>query len=284
MAVADLIKQARLDEALKEAENAVRNDPSAVKHRVLLFQLLCVQGAWERATTQMNVTAQMDGKSLLMVEVCRQATLCERFRAEVFAGKRTPVVMGEPEPWVGWMIEALGMNARGEHAAAAELRSKALEAAPDFPGVINGNRIDFIVDADIRLGPILEVLVQSNYYWVPLSRLKRLRIEKPSDLRDMVWAPASFVWTSGAAQEGFVPTRYPGSEKSPDHAIRLSHKTDWTDIGDGSTFFGTGQRVFATSAGDVALLETSELVLDNEMAAPTPPAPDAGDGKESAGG
>lgn len=255
----DLVKQGRLDEALAALESRIRAAPADAKLRVFLFQLLCVRGDWNRALTQMNVAAEMNPANLLMSQVCGPALQCEAFRADVFAGRRSPLVMGEPEEWVGQMIQANQLTATGREADAAPLREKALEAAPAVAGFIDGEPFDWIADADMRLGPILEAIVEGRYYWIPLSRLSRIDLDPPTDLRDLVWLPAHLTLTNGGSSVALIPTRYPGSEKSADAAIRLARKTDWNE-GPGGVFTGLGQRLFATGrgddAGEHAILET----------------------------
>jgi type VI secretion system protein ImpE len=55
--------------------------------------------------------------------------------------------------------------------------------------------------------------------------------------------------------------RYPGTEASSDESLRLARKTDWQSI-DEETYFGIGQRMFATDAGEFALLDTRSIELN----------------------
>lgn len=272
-----LLREGRLDESLKELEAAIRKNPADPKLRVFLFQLLCVQGAWERAITQLNVASEMDPANLLMRQVCGPALQCEALRAQVFEGKRTPLVLGEPEEWVGWMIQANQLAAVGKHAEAAPLREKALEAAPAVSGFIDGKPFEWLADADMRLGPILEVIVEGRYYWAPLFRIARIDIEPPKDLRDLVWLPAQLTFTNGGSAVALIPTRYPGSERSPDAAIRLARRTEWVEGGEEGFFTGLGQRLLATDQGEHALLETRLIGFGAE-----PPVPLSAEGGEQA--
>ena len=111
----------------------------------------------------------------------------------------------------GWFRPTRWLRRAG--AAAQELRDKAYEAAPAVSGKINDTPFEWIADADSRLGPMLEAVVNGKYYWVPLSAIHELLIEAPSDLRDLVWIPANFTWTNGGQVGWLIPTRYPGSEK-----------------------------------------------------------------------
>ena len=256
----DLLREGRLDEALKELQGQVRAKPADAKLRVFLFQLLAVMGDWERAMTQLNVSADMDAETLLMAQVCRPALNCEALRADIFAGKRAPVVFGEPDEWVGWMVQANQLGAQGGYEAAQQLRDRAFEAAPAIPGTIDDNAFEWIADADSRLGPILEAIIEGRYYWVPFSQVREVIIEKPADLRDVVWAPCMFTWKNGGEAVGLIPGRYAGSEKADDPGIRLARKTEWEDKGAG-LYVGQGQRMLATDQGEYPLFEVRKIVL-----------------------
>jgi type VI secretion system protein ImpE len=176
----------------------------------------------------------------------------------VFAGKHGPLIFGEPEEWIGLLVQANTLTAQNQFSAAAEMRNRALEAAPASAGIINEQPFEWIADADSRLGPMLELILDGKYYWAPFFRIKTIRIEPPTDLRNFVWSVAHFTWTNGGEASGFIPTRYPGSEAASDGAIQLARKTDWLDKGN-EIFLGLGQRMFATNAGEYPLFETRAI-------------------------
>jgi len=170
---------------------------------------------------------------------------------------------GEPEPWMAEMVQAAGLQGQGHGSEAAALRGGALEAAPATAGTLNGTPFEWLADADSRLGPLLEVLLNANYYWVPMHRIAEIRVEAPQDIRDLVWLPAEFVWANGGEAVGFIPTRYPGSELSTDNSIRLARKTDWVEA-DGAV--GLGQRLLATDDAEVPLLEIRSVKFERSPA------------------
>jgi len=256
-------RQGDLATCLTLLQADVRRRPEEVRLRVFLVQLLMVLGDWERALTQLGVLKELDATALPMVHSYGAAIQCERLRAAVFRGERSPLLFGEPEPWMAQMVQALGLQAQGHSSEAAELRSGALEAAPASTGTLNGAPFEWLADADSRLGPMLEVLLNTNYYWVPMHRIGEIRVEGPQDIRDLVWLPAEFVWANGGEAVGFIPTRYPGSESSSDNAIRLARKTDWLDA-DGSV--GVGQRLLATDETEMPLLEVRSVKFERSPA------------------
>jgi len=252
--------------ALKLLQEQVRTRPADPKLRIFLFQLLAVIGQWERALNQLDVAATLDPGALAMAQMYREALRCELLRAEVFAGKRSPMVFGEPEQWLALLVESMLLAGRGQAAQARKLRDDSFEAAPESPGTIDGVAFQWIADADVRLGPVLEAIVNGRYYWIPFSRLSRIDIDEPTDLRDVVWMPTHFQFTNGGEVVGLIPTRYPGSETSADGAICLARKTVWQEISAG-IFHGFGQRLLATPAGEHPIMDVRGICLGAAAAA-----------------
>lgn len=254
MDAVELLRRNDPDAALAALLDQVRGDPANAKLRVFLFQLCCVTGDWARARTQLDVVTGMDDGALLMGRIYGAALVCEEERRKVFAGEAVPTIFGDPQPWMAELYEALRLDCRGEHAAGTNLRDHALDAAPTSSGKIDGEDFTWIADADSRLGPMLETIVDGRYFWLPFIRIARITIEPPTDLRDQVWMPVKFILANGGETVGLIPTRYPQSEQSADPLIRLARKTAWRDVGDG-TQYGSGQRLLATDRDDFPLMD-----------------------------
>jgi type VI secretion system protein ImpE len=114
MIAEQFLKDGRPDEALKDLQNAVRDDPANPKSRVFLFQLLSVLGDWKRADTQLKVLSEMDSDSMMLSRIFEPILPCEAIRTDVFAGKRTPIIFGEPPEWVGSLVQAMELFGKGE--------------------------------------------------------------------------------------------------------------------------------------------------------------------------
>jgi type VI secretion system protein ImpE len=150
--------------------------------------------------------------------------------------------------------------AEGHVDKAEAMRDDALESAPESSGKIDGHAFAWIADADSRIGPVCEAVVDGKYVWIPFENLARLRIEAPTDLRDLVWAAAQLQLVNGGETVALIPSRYPGSEASKDPAIRMARKTEWREAGE-ATYIGLGQRMWATDAGEYPILDTREITL-----------------------
>ncbi|CAA0096864.1 Uncharacterised protein [BD1-7 clade bacterium] len=272
MQAKDHIREARLDEALSELMQGVREDPADSSKRVYLFQLFAVMGDFQRALNQLNVLGEMDAKTLMMVQTYRQLIQCEQFREHVFAGNSSPLVFGDPEPSVALMLEALKLSAAGEHEHAAALRTEAfidIRAAAGNVSIDGAESFEWIADADSRIGPFVEAYIDGKYFWVPFTCIRSIEIHEPEDLRDLVWAPCEFTWQNGGSVVGFIPSRYPIERGSQcRNEVLLSRLTNWKQLSS-EEYAGSGQRIWATNAGDYPILSCRTISFDADPTAQT---------------
>ena len=254
------LRDGNLQLAMKLLQDQIRGAPADPKLRVFLFQLLCVQGAWERALNQLTVAGELDGTALPMVETYREAVRCEMLRNEVFLGKRTPLLLGEPAVWVAMLVEALSLDGQGQADEANAMRDKAFAAAPTSAGTIDDRPFQWIADADMRLGPMLEAVINGKYYWVPMCHLAQVVIEPPVDLRDCVWAAAQLNFTNGGESVALLPIRYAGTDLARPE-LALARRTEWLETRPGF-YTGVGQRLLTTDTGDHAFLDVRVMAFD----------------------
>ena len=126
--------------ALAHLQEQVRARPADPKLRVFLFQLLCVVGQWDRALNQLKVASDLDAGALAMAQTYGDAVRCESIRREVFEGRKSPMVFGEPEQWLALLIESLLLAGRGDRAKSEEYRLKAFDEAEAEAQVKTGVR------------------------------------------------------------------------------------------------------------------------------------------------
>ena len=263
--------------ALAALKQEVRKAPREATLRTFLFQMFCVVGEWDRALTQLAVAAELDPLALPMAQTYQTVIRCEMLREGVFAGTRSPTILGKPEPWMPLLFEANRALTAGKLSEAAALRDEAFEQASGSPGMLNGEAFEWIADADPRIGPALEAILDGTYYWIPLPNIAELKLDPPVDLRDQVWMPAHFKWANGGEAVGFIPSRYPGSATA-DPQLALGRRTEWVEQGDPDLGWvtGLGQRMFATDTDEHALLDLRSLVLHTEAVSEEAAAPAAG--------
>ncbi len=256
----DFVKLFALDptSAVRSLQQRIRHEPSHIEFRVLMFQVYCLTGQWIRSGQQLDVIVSLD-KSLEVMRLTYAAIIrCELLRADVFSGRVAPLILGEPRSWIALMVEALRADAEGRCTDADRLRADARREAPATRGRCNSEPFEWVADGDDRLGPTFEVVLDGKYYWLPVEHVESMRIEVPADLRDLVWIPITLTVTAGAPRPAFIPTRYPGTERSENGSLLLSRRTEWENPR-GDLWRGMGQRMFVTDLGDCALLDCREL-------------------------
>lgn len=260
---------ATLAAQLLDLQAQIRRDASSAKLRIHLFQLLCVMGLWQRALEQLQLCAQLDAKALPMAQTYREAIRCESFRTEVFAGKRTPQVMGKPPAWIGSLVEALRHDAAGHASAANDMRAEAMEAAEPTACSIDGVACQWVMDGDARLGPVCEVFVNGQYYWLPFESCAGIQIDEPTDMRDLVWSAAELLLPNEGRVPALIPTRYPEplqSKLDNTDQLKQSRGTDWTEAAP-DIWFGAGQRIWMSDVGEHPILHTRLIDMQSPATA-----------------
>ena len=237
--------------ALDALKAHIRQDAGNADLRMSLAALEMINGDYDKALAAADAASTMDTERGLLCQQWKLQIMAEQTRAEVFAGKTTAIVMGDPEAWIAGMQDALRMDAQGNAEAADAARRHALESAPARAGTINGTAFEWLCDADERIGPAFEAIINGRYTWVPQSVVISMHFKKPSELIDLVWSEVTIKLNNGGETAALMPARYPGSEVSDDGATRLARMTSF-DTTAGGTTIGLGQRVLATDTDDHA--------------------------------
>ncbi len=261
----DLLRGGDLDGARKALVEIVRSRPADVEARMFLFQLLAITGDWEKARLQLNTLAQLSPEAAMLATAYGQAIDAERVRTAFFAGTDTTaekvVIHGGGAPWTQDLVAALVAFAHGDADTGEAARERAFDAVPETPGTIDGDRFDWIADADGRFGPALEAIIGGRWGLATFDSIASIKSTGARDLRDLVWYPVQIMFKSGQSVAAMLPTRYPGSETAEDTNLRLARATAWTDGPAGQQ--GSGQRLLALSDGeDRPLIGVNAITFD----------------------
>lgn len=240
----DLVLCGRPEDARSQLSERLRCAPEDTKTRMFLFQLLCVEGAWDKANNHVQSLARLQPEAQMLAVAHRQTVDAEAQRAAAMAGESRALLLVRAGTWAEEFVDALA--AIGPDAAL--LRQRALDASPDTPGEVDGRAFDYLFDADSRFGPMFEAMVAGRWGLIPFAAVEEITTEGPVDLRDLVWLPAEIRLRDGAGLAALLPVRYPGTERHDDDALRLARRTEWLDAGD--AVHGLGQHLWTTSDGD----------------------------------
>ena len=263
----ELLSAGSLSGAIQRLGQDLKSHPSDGQKRTFLFELLCFAGEYDRAERQLDVIGHQSTTSELGVRFYRNVLAGERARRQVFAAQRLPAFMIEPPAHVHRYLEAIKRLCAHQPAEARGLLEQAEQERPECSGRLNGTAFEDFRDADDVMAACLELIVNSQYVWLPFEQIACVTIAPPKRLRDLLWIPASVEPESGPSVEVLLPVLYPGSSNDPSDVVKLGRATEWRSEADGPSR-GVGQRLFAVDADDRAMLEVRQI----EFARPAPEA------------
>jgi type VI secretion system protein ImpE len=224
-----LYREGRLREAIKALGEELRSNPLDAKRRTFLFELLLFAGEYDRAEKQLDLLAGASADAAAGTLLYRSALHAERIRQAMFANRETPPLKDEPV----------------------------------YGGLWNEKPFSEISDADPRIGANLEVFIAGSYTWIPIHYLRRLEIEKPANLRDLIWARAR-VDTSADFRlqelgEVLLPVLCPLSSKHADESVQLGRESAW-EPDESHDELPFGAKLFVIDGVEVPLLELRSVV------------------------
>jgi type VI secretion system protein ImpE len=259
----ELLDAGRLDEAVQELTQQVRNRPADTRLRVFLFELLCFEGEFDRAGKQLEVIAsQGDGMDTeLAIQVYRDLIAAEKTRQQVFHNGALPKFLLPPPPYADQYVMLVKKLAKTPREAVS-LLAAAEEQFPAISGQLGDRSFSTFRDADDRVAPVLEVFHGANYLWVPIEQIRRLQVSEPKSLRDLIWAHARIETYEESVGDVFVPALYVDTPASRDSQVRLGRLTEWQAVDD-QLVYGAGPRVFLVDNEETSLLELRDVRFES---------------------
>jgi type VI secretion system protein ImpE len=238
----------RLADAIQAQVEEVRARPADAEARFLLFSLLAFSGDLERASRQLDALGA-GGETGGVVEMrsllCRGLLAAEAERREVWAGRSAPLLAPDSGVGIEKRIEALARLGARDAAGAARLLDASNAALRPVRGTLNGSAFEQIRDSDDFSAPVLEVFARGRCLWLGLDRVRRLELQPPASLLDLLWAPARLLDARGNDAHVYLPTLYCGTHAEVADRLRLGRVTEWRDAS-GVGARGVGQRVLLT--------------------------------------
>jgi type VI secretion system protein ImpE len=237
MKAKELYQAGKIEESLQVLASELRNDPTDIRRRTFLFELLCFAGELDRAEKQLDILSDLSKEAGMGTLIYRSAFQAERVRREMFDKKTFPQTTAEPV-------------------------TKA---------ILNGTECEAIEDADPRIGPRLEVYAAGSYLWLPLAHIASIRMEAPKRVRDLIWIPAVLKTgpQCGALNLGevMIPALTPFAYRHADSSVRLGRQTVWEEA-DGIVA-PAGQKLLLVDGEEFPILEvrTLEFPVASEAAA-----------------
>lgn len=256
--------------ALALIKERIRANPNDGGLRLTLVNLAALSGDWTSALRQISLYGDLspDEHRQLLVMLVTSLIEAEKQRCAVLAGKQDPVILSDPLPWAGDLLQMHRHLTAGEYDAASRCRERVADLAGPVSGTIDGHRFKWLGDTDWRFCAVFEAVIGGTYYWLPVQQVQSITLAEPKGLRDLIWHPVNFAFLNGGESPGFIPVRYPGSETSEPSDLALSRATVWDEVAPG-IFLGKGQRVFTDGENDYSLLDVRRIEFEQVEVGPS---------------
>ncbi len=258
--IKDLLREGRLDTAFESARDLLKANPTDLRARSVFFELLAINGDWERARNHVEAIVNLGADPMGWVSVMANLHASEQ-RDQVWKGEREAVVIGELDEEDEALVGALKSAIRSGDWSQVRPIAEGLAFGP---GKVDGAEFSDLATADDRLPGILEVAVNGEYHWLWLGAIRRMEFPAgPANLTDVLWIPSRVFLTDGSVSEMTVFGCYPGTWNSADEEARLGRKLVWEE-GEGDAAIGSGPQVLWVDSATRSLYESRVIEFDTD--------------------
>jgi type VI secretion system protein ImpE len=238
MSAERLLREGKLDEAVKALGDELRDNPGNIRSRTFLFELLCFRGDYDRASTHLKMLGSQSKDAGVGALLYEGALHAERLREAMFRTGDLPAALPE--------------------------------GASAISGTLNGRPFTSLTDADPRIGARLEIFAGGDYLWIPLNQVASIEMKPPARLRDLLWASTILQMGPGFQQrdlgEVLLPILCPLSFQDSDDQVRLGRITEWCRDEQGLEF-PIGQKMLLVDGEEFPFLEIRKLEIGSQAAA-----------------
>ncbi len=264
-AVAALVNGGRLAEAVAAATARVKAMPTSAPDRILLAELLMLQGAHERADNQLKLAGEGAPAEALALAGMRWLLRGAEARRAWHEEGAVPSFLGEPTA-VQRDAMRLALAVRDRDAAEAGRLREALEAR-ELPCAAfdRAGPAPFRDGCDLGQHGFEALAADGRYLWLAAEQVAEIRFEPVRRPIDLAFRRAAVRLADGRDAMVHVPALY--HDPQGGDAARLGDETDWIE-GPGGVTRGRGRRVFLVGAEGVGLLDVERIAVGPAGARP----------------
>jgi type VI secretion system protein ImpE len=259
-----LFNQGKLTEAIEAGNAAVAKNPRDLPVRLVLIQLVCFTGAWDRVEKIAKQLAVLDPNHdhIELTNFIDQLSIAEASRKAVWTEGMIPDFIQPPDEVTKKLLWAMSCQRSGDVAQFQDALGFVLENAPQLTLTLNGNQYEGFRDLDDQTCTVFEAhTIQGEYLWIPHSSVKSMDVSKPTRLVDHLWSKARIKLTDDTDIVVYLPGIYFHSfGPQVDDSLRLGRETLWQD--NAGVDVGLGRRIFGAGDEEFTLFDFENVSLE----------------------
>lgn len=258
-----LFNEGQLGKAIEAANKAVAKSPRDLNLRLVLVQLVCFTGNWERVEKIIQQLQVLDAENehAALTNFINTLSIAEIQRRAVWKDGMVPEFVETPDEVTSKLLWAWGCARQKDAAQYSDSIDWVLENTPELTLQMDGKDYPGFRDLDDRTCTIFEAhTLHGIYLWIPHSLVKSIEIAKPTRLIDHIWSSARITLQDGANLGVYIPGLYFNSfDEGQPEEIKLGRTSLWSDV-DGIEQ-GVGRRVFGAGEDEFTLFDFSNATL-----------------------
>lgn len=263
-----LFNESKLTEAIQIGNDAVAKNPRDLEVRIVLAQLVCFTGNWDRVEKITGQLLALDSERshAALTNLISKLASGEVRRKAVWDEGVMPDFVQPPDEATKKTLWAMNCYRAGNASEFVESVDLALENAGEQRVTIDGASFDGFRDLDDTTCTVLEAhTLQGVYCWVPMAGIRSIDVAKPTRLVDHLWAAARIELEDNKKLSVYLPTTYYHSfDTDVSDSIRLGRETVWVDddaLGL-SECKGRGRRIFVAGDDEFTVFDLVDAKLE----------------------
>ena len=254
--IAPLLQAGQLGEAVAAISAAVKAKPMSAVTRILLAELLVLEGEFERADTHLKLVADQAPAELLAISQMRWLLRATEARRAWYVSGAVPTFLGEPTSRQRDVMRLTLLSRDGESDELVALRAR-LEDEPMADMCVDGGAPEALRDvSDLDQHGFEALSLDGRYVWIAPEQITEMRLAPAKRPRDLLWRKAETVLADDREATFFLIAQYWDPDST--EVQRLAKETAWIEAPCGIVR-GRGQKVVLVGEGDRNLLEIEHL-------------------------
>lgn len=262
--VIELFNAGQLDDAVAKSNELVANNPRDMASRLVLMQLVCFNGDWERVRKISGQLKALDseGEHMALINFVDQQVTAETIRDQTWTQGMVPDFVREPDELSQKILWAWNCRRMGEVAKYTEAIDWVLDNTPNITAEINGEKHEGFRDFDDMSSCVLEAFtINGLYLWVPLPIVRQIVVAKPIRPVDFLWAKSKLLLDDDTELALYLPSNYFQSSESESQSVRLGRETQWNEDSHGLEK-GLGRRLFLAGDDEFTYFDFEKVILE----------------------
>lgn len=261
--IIELFNAGKLREAITESNQVVASHPRDLKPRIVLAQLVCFTGDWERAQKVVDQLKSLDTDHAQapLVNFLNAMVMAEIQRRQVWLSGALPEFVEAPGEVESKLLWAWNCRRSGEMDQFNEAMAFVQENAPVCSLVRDSKSYEGLRDLDDMTAVIFEAhSIHGSHYWLPISQVEKLDVSPPTRPVDFLWNSARLTLRNGNEARMYFPGTYFHSFDQENDDFKLGRSTEWNAGEDGGDR-GFGRKIFVAGDDEFTFFDFNDVQI-----------------------